>query len=118
LEEKRKTMAKDYVHPVLNEEVTAISGHYTTEKEERMTIDGHEVLYILGHAVVDTSCCGVGGGRFAVVPGYLVRYKYRTDDTGRPVSEVTPVEDERETRKVIAAAIEKKEPYCSVRFLS
>jgi len=110
-------MTKDYVHPRLNEEVTAIGGHYVSERDERIKIDGREVLYILGYSVMDTSCCGVGGGRFAVVPGWLVRYKYRTDDAGLPVSEVSPVEEERETRKAIIGMIEKKESYCSVRFL-
>ncbi len=111
-------MTKDYVHPRLNEEVTAIGGHYVSEKDERIAVNGREILYILGYSVVDTSCCGVGGGRFAVVPGWLVRYKYRTDDTGLPVSEVTPVEDDGEIRRTITGMIEKKETYCSVRFLS
>jgi hypothetical protein len=110
-------MTKDYVHPRLNEEVTAIGGHYVSERDERIKINGREVLYILGYSVMDTSCCGVGGGRFAVVPGWLVRYKYRTDDAGLPVSEVDPVEDEWETRRAIIGMIEKKEKYCSVRFL-
>lgn len=110
-------MTKDYVHPALNEEVTAIGGHYVSEKDERITINGREVLYILGYSVVDTSCCGMGGGRFAVVPGWLDRYKYRTDTSGLPVSEVTPVEDDWETRRAIIGMIEKKETYCSVRFL-
>jgi hypothetical protein len=111
-------MTKDYIHPSLNEEVTAIGGHYVSEKDDRVAINGREVLYIIGYAVVDTSCCGMGGGRFAVVPGWVVRYKYRVDDKGLPVSEVTPVEDDWETRRAIIGMIEKKESYCSVRFLA
>lgn len=111
-------MKKDYIHPVLNEEVTAIGGHYTTEKEQRIAVGGRELLYILGHAVVDTSCCGVGGGRFVVVPGWVLRYKYRTDDSGRPVSEVEPVDENEDTKREITRLIETHELYSSVRFLS
>ncbi len=110
-------MTKDYVHPTLNEEVTAIGGHYVAQKEDRVALNGKEVLYILGYSVVDTSCCGMGGGRFAVVPGWLDRYKYRTEDSGKSVSEVTPVEDDWETRRAIIGMIEQKESFCSVRFL-
>jgi hypothetical protein len=110
-------MPRDYIHQNLNEEVTAIGGHYVSEKEERIPVNGKELLYILGHAVVDTSCCGMGGGRFAVVPGYLLRYHYRTDQAGRPISEVEPVEEDWETKRAIIGLIENKETYCSVRFL-
>jgi hypothetical protein len=110
-------MAKDYMHPKIGEEVTAIAGHYAYEKENTVPVNGKDVLYFLGYGVVDTSCCGMGGGRFAVVPGYVIRYKYRTGKDGSPVSEVEPIENVWETRKEIIRLIEERESFCDVRFL-
>lgn len=114
---KGTDMPKDYVHQDLNEDVTAIAGHYTNEKEDTVTINDKEVLYILGHAVVDTSCCGMGGGKFALVPGYLLKSNYRTDDEGRNISQVEPIEDDWEVRREIIRQIEQRESYCNIRFL-
>ena len=110
-------MSKDFVHPKLNEEVTAIAGHYTNEREERLTVNGKEVLYVVGYGVVDTSCCGMGGCRFAIVPGYILDYKYREDEGGNPVSSVEPIREDDEARREIIRLIEGKETYLSVRFL-
>lgn len=110
-------MAKDFVHPKLNEEVTAIAGYYTHEREERISVNGREVLYILGYGVVDTSCCGMGGCRFALVPGYLIDYRYREDESGSPVSSVEPIGNDQEARREIIRLIDKREAYLSVRFL-
>lgn len=111
-------MSKDYVHSDIGVEVTAIAGSYTHEKELRLTHNGQEVLSIIGFSVIDTSCCGMGGGRFAIVPGYLIKYRYREEEDGRAVSEVEPIEDEWDTRREIIRLIEEKEAWCDVRFLN
>ena len=66
---------RDHVHLPLDEEVTAIGGSYRLVKEERLSIDGREVLYIVGHGVFDTTCCGAGGCAYAIVPGYIIDWK-------------------------------------------
>jgi hypothetical protein len=111
-------MTKDYVHPSLNEEVTAIAGSYTPEKELKIAFDGREVLAIIGYGVVDTSCCGMGGGRFAVVPGYIVKYKYTENNRGQHISSIEPIEDDWEIKREIIRRIEERESYCNVRFLN
>ncbi|MBN1574194.1 MAG: hypothetical protein JW984_13435 [Deltaproteobacteria bacterium] len=111
-------MTKDYVHPNLEEEVTAIAGSYTPEKELKIALNDREVLAIIGFGVVDTSCCGMGGGRFAVVPGYIVKYKYAVNDKGQQVSSVEPIEDDWEVKREIIRQIEERESYCNVRFLN
>jgi hypothetical protein len=71
----------------------AIAGHFALEQELRLFWDGREVLVLLGTALVDTACCGTTGMRYAVVPGYVVRWQAGLDDQGRPTSEVEPVLD-------------------------
>ena len=99
-------VTREYTHIELNEEIQAIGGHYVLDKEVRMPYHGEEMLYVVGTGVVDTSCCGVGGCRYAIVPGYIVDWKHRTNGDGRAVSKVQPVRDE-DIRKEITELIKE-----------
>ncbi|MFN2167283.1 MAG: hypothetical protein ACK2U9_13590, partial [Anaerolineae bacterium] len=88
-------MTREYVHQALGQEVTAIGGHYVLVKEGRLGFRGREVLYVVGHAVFDTTCCGVGGCAYALVPGFVVRWKGRENQDSLAISEVEPVQDLR-----------------------
>ncbi|UCD56078.1 MAG: hypothetical protein JSV16_09500 [Candidatus Hydrogenedentota bacterium] len=101
-------VAREYTHIELNVEVQSIGGRYVLEKEVRMPYHGEEVLYVVGTGVVDTSCCGMGGCRYAIVPGYVLDWKYRTDGHSRPVSEVEPIRDE-EIREELRQCIMRDE---------
>ena len=107
-------MLKEYTHE-LNQEVLSISGRYELEKEERMALNGREVLYVIGNAVVDSSCCGFGGCRYAVVPGFIVNWQSRTNEKGRSVSDVEPISDGK-TRDEIRKLLEKAEWVSQVQF--
>ena len=99
-------MPVDWVHRELNEEVQAIGGHYVLVKEERLAVGGHDVLVLVGHAAFDSTCCGVGGCAYALVPGTVLRWRAGRSPEGLPVSQVEPIRDEqvqREVRRVIAA---------------
>lgn len=109
-------MTKQYIHQEMNREVTAIGGHYVLVKEARLLFQGREVLYIVGHAAFDTSCCGAGGCAYALVPGYILRWKTRRNEDGLVVSEVEPVDDPG-VRERLRAFIEKEEVVHQVRFL-
>jgi hypothetical protein len=76
---------------VLNQSCEAIGGHYVLTNERRLAIDGNDVLVFLGYGVVDTSCCGPGGCRYALVPGTVHRYRSVKTPEGRWISEVFPV---------------------------
>ena len=106
---------QDFIHPILGQEITAIGGHYVFNKEGRLTFDSREVLYLVGYAVVDTSCCGVGGCAYALVPGIIKKWKYKKDDDGLSVSQVEPIQnanDQQEIRRLI----QKKEMVQQVTF--
>jgi hypothetical protein len=94
----------DFIHPVLNKAIRTISGCYILSQEKRMSYNGREVLYLIGCAVIDTSCCGPGGCSYAQVPGYIKDWKYKTDGGDLSVSCVQPIrdtDDQVEIRRLI-----------------
>lgn len=90
----------DYTHPLLNEEIRAVGGHYAFNREIRIPLAGKQVLAFVGYALVDTSCCGVGGCGYALVPGFIEAYGTATTHDGRAVSRVTAVEDSAQQNEV------------------
>jgi hypothetical protein len=106
---------REYTHIPLNEEVTAIGGHYVLEKEVRMPFRGEEVLYVVGMSLVDSSCCAPTGCKYAIVPGYILNWHHKTNNDNLPVTEVQPIRDE-ETRKEIIALIKQSDFVQHVEF--
>ena len=83
-----------YTHLELGKDVEAgIAGYYTPEKEVRLAHNGREVLYVIGNAEVEASCCGAGSWKYAVVPGYIVNWQNTKNEAELPVSEVEPILD-------------------------
>lgn len=101
-------MIRDYVHLELGQEIESISGTYTPLKESTLKLNGRDILYAVGTAVVDTACCGSGSFLYAIVPGHVVNWKGREDKSGLSVSQVEPVEDET-TKLEIAKTIMETE---------
>ncbi|MBW1989052.1 MAG: hypothetical protein JRI97_05840 [Deltaproteobacteria bacterium] len=108
-------MEADYVHLPLNQEVRSISGAYVLEKEGTLKSGDREALYAVGTGVADSTCCGFGGMRYALVPGYVVSSAYRTNQDGLSVSRVARVPAKE--REALAAAIRRKEGVFDVVFL-
>lgn len=111
-----KTSTK-YAHLELGKDVDiGIAGYYTPEREVRLPYKGREVLYVVGRAVVESSCCGATGSwTYAIVPGFIVDWQYTQNEKGLPVSEVQPIPDEA-TRERIRKLVEKKESAVMVGF--
>ncbi len=104
-------MSTKYTHLELGKEVIAgITGYYTPQKEVRLKHNGREVLYVIGQAVVESSCCGGGAGSwiYAIVPGYVVSWQNTRNEAGLPVSEVESISDE-EAQANIRRTIETNE---------
>ena len=106
---------QDFIHPTLGEEVTAISGHYVFGKELRLPYGGREVLYFVGYAVLDSTCCGVGGSAYVLVAGFIRRWKYKKNSRGCHVSRIEPIMDADDQRQ-IRNLIQKKEMVYQVTF--
>ena len=108
-------MTRAYVHQDLNQEVTAIGGHYVLLKEVRLPFQGREVLYLVGVAAFDTTCCGPGGCGYAIVPGFIVSWKARRNLAGLALSQVEPIHDPA-VQEVLRRLIVKRELVQQVRF--
>ena len=87
-------LTQAYAHQELNQEISAIGGHYVLIKEARLPFQGREVLYLVGHAAFETTCCGVGGCAYALVPGFVLDWKGRVNGDGCAVSQVEPIRTE------------------------
>lgn len=106
----------DFVHLPLNQEITAIGGHYTLVKEKRFTFKGRDILYLIGSAAFDTSCCGIGGCVYALVPGVVLDWKIRENQEGHAVSEIDPIRGEAIKSEIRSYLIEKEKVH-QVQFL-
>lgn len=107
---------KEYVHDaLLNEEQRLISGYYEFTEEILLPFNGSEILFLLGHAILDTACCGATGCGYALVQGFIENRHFRTDDKGRPVSKILPIDDET-MQKEIESLIKKVEMVQQVIF--
>ena len=93
-------MMTKYTHLKLNEDYpVGIAGYYVPEKEARLKYNGREVLYVIGQAVVESSCysdsCSPVRKLYAIVPGYIVNWQNSKNEDGLPVSEVEPISDDK-----------------------
>jgi len=107
--------SQDFVHPQLGCEVTAIGGHYVFGNEIRMPFDSREILYFVGYAVLDSTCCGVGGVAYVLVAGYIRQWKYKKNQDDCFVSQIETIGDQT-IQKEVRNAIQKKEMVYQVTF--
>lgn len=106
---------QDFTHPQLGQEVTAIGGHYVFGKEIRMPYHNREILYFVGYAVLDSTCCGVGGVAYVLVAGLIRQWKYKKNQDNVFVSKVEPIQDQS-VQKEVRSLIQKKEMVFQVTF--
>ena len=108
-------MNTEYIHDKLGQAVESIAGYYMPTQEVRLKYNGREVLCILGSTKVESSHYLTGGGPYALVPGYIVRWKFKQSADGRPVSQVEPIKD-KEARQSIDASVNEIEPVKIIDF--
>ena len=93
-------MLLDHTHLTLNSEIAAIGGEYAFLKEATVRFQENTILYYVGCAVLNSTCCGTGGVCFARVPGVVYALKYKTDESGVPISRVQPITDKTFQKKI------------------
>ncbi len=105
-----------YVHYNLNEEITAIGGHYVISKELKIPVDDKAVLVTIGFGVMDTTCCGTGGCAYATVHGFIVDWKGNRNEEGYSVTSVESIED-NQLKEHLRAKLMEEETIQQVNFL-
>jgi hypothetical protein len=108
-------MSTIFVHEIAKE-IRSIGARYEFDAEAILEWDEGRILYAVGNAVVDASCCGFWGCRYCVVAGFVVRYKFDADQHGNPLSEVIPIADPA-LKLRITDALKEKEGASQVIFL-
>ena len=111
----RYRLLLEHTHLKLNREVTAIGGEYAFLKESTLRFQEKTILYYVGCAVLNSTCCGTGGVCFARVPGVVHNLKYKTDDFGVPISLVEPIVD-KSIQKQIRQRLQETEMVQQVEF--
>jgi hypothetical protein len=106
----------EYVHQELHQEIAAIGGYYVLVREGWIPFQGRAVLYLIGHAAFETTCCGTGGCAYALVPGFVLEWKQKTNQDGLAISQVEPITDS-ETQRQVQRALMGRETVHQVLFL-
>jgi hypothetical protein len=105
-----------YMHPLLNCEVHSIGGHYLISREGLFDDKDGKILYFIGYAITDSTCCGAGGCGYAIVAGHIIDYRSGMSKDGRCVSEIAPVQESKVEE--ITQMLKGKEGVTQVHFLT
>jgi hypothetical protein len=109
-------MAKStYRREDLGSEIETPSGYYQPVEERFLEYRGRRLLYVLGCACIEASCCGVGSWSYARVEGYLGEGDTPGSEALRTSVEVETVED-GEDKAAIARLLAEKHPGAKVEF--
>ncbi|MFO8101998.1 MAG: hypothetical protein R6U37_07535 [Dehalococcoidia bacterium] len=110
-------MARDYVHLAHQGEEIGWEIRSYSASESTFEYKGREVLLV----EVEAGGCSFCDGSYAHnltganVEGYVLRWQYRQNEEGMPVSEIEPVRDEAE-RKEIAGVLKPRYSLSQINF--
>lgn len=108
---KNTSVGRSFMHPPLKELVNFFGGCYLFLEERCFPYREKEVLYLLGVAAVESSCCGPGGGVFIKVPGYIRSWKKEVTTSGQYLSEIESIVSITEQKEITKLLLEKH-PEC------
>jgi hypothetical protein len=98
----------------IGHEIAAPSGYYRPCEQGFTAHAGRRLLYTLGTACIEASCCGRGSWDYLRVEGYVVAGPSEDPTTGGPV-EIDTVEDAAE-KAAIARLLQGKHPGARIEF--
>jgi len=99
----------------LDVESVAPSGYCEPVAEEWLAYEGRRLLYVLGNACVDASCCGVGTWGYVRVEGFVVDDAAAGENGLARGVDLDTVERERD-RVAIGRMLEEKHPGARIEF--
>jgi hypothetical protein len=105
----------DFIHPPLDDTVSSIAGEYSFTREAVVAHERGDVLYVVGFARMDRSCCGHGACGYALVAGHVLELHAGLTAGGRPVSRVAPVGED--LHREVSSLIQSREGVGQVHFL-
>lgn len=103
-----------YLPDDLGQEVVAPSGYYRPVDAGAVEYAGRRLLYTLGTACIEASCCGRGSWDYLRVEGYVVAGPSEDPTTGGAV-EIDTIEDAAE-KAAITRLIQGKHPEARIEF--
>jgi hypothetical protein len=106
-------MKKEYNHLELGVEVHNIAGYYVPLEEHIIQLDGKDLLFLLGFACIESSCCGVRSWNYIQVPGFLTGKTSKGGEGITGISQVDTIED-TPTRLRIAEILASQYPGADV----
>jgi hypothetical protein len=104
-----------YVPEDFGREIEAPSGYYQPVAEEWLDHDGKRLLYVLGTACIEASCCGVGSWNYLRVEGYLTDDVPPRDPSGPKQLEIDTIDRQAE-REAIATILGDRYPGVRIEF--
>lgn len=98
-----------YVHMPEDEDIGFDERPYRVVEEGKLEYKGRKVLYFIVESTNFTCCDQILTSQLATVRvvGYIIRWKYRTNEKGEAISEIEPIRD-NEARQEITKILRKK----------
>jgi hypothetical protein len=97
---KKAVPRREYLHASLNTPIEMGASSYWISSEQRLSLDGRDVLFLVRDTDCITSCCGQSQGfRSIGVVGHVIEWHAGRRD-GVPVSIVEPIVDEADRERI------------------
>lgn len=94
-------------HPDLGQEVRTFGGYFIPREEGLLDYGKRHVFYIMGRAVIETSCCGSSAWMYVQVPGFARDEDGAAVRDPSGVAEVDPITEDEDRRNITSLLLQK-----------